>query len=151
MPKLAIDASTAAQWQLSEEPEAERARHMLRDYAAAAVAFVAPTIWHYEVANIVNKAVGTRRLTEEEGHLAFQALQALDIEFVDFPTPAEAYRLARLYRRSVYDSLYLAVAQHNQIDLWTGDRRLYNAVKQSLPFVKWIGDYTRVSAFGLPH
>lgn len=141
MPKLAIDASTAAQWQLSEEPEAERARHMLRDYAAARVAFVAPMVWHYEVTNVVNKAVGTRRLTEEEGYLAFQALQALDIEFVDFPTPAEAYRLARLYRRSVYDSLYLAVAQSHQIDLWTGDRRLYNAVRQSLPFVKWIGDY----------
>src|SRR5438128_9261327 len=55
--KLAIDASTAAKWQLSEEPEAERARHMLRDYAAEKVAFVTPTIWHYEVANIVNKAV----------------------------------------------------------------------------------------------
>ena len=141
MYKLAIDASTAAQWQLSEEPEAERARHMLRDYAAEKVAFVAPTIWHYEVANIVNKAVGTRRLTEEEGYMAFQALQALDIEFAPFPTPSEAYRLARTYRRSVYDSLYLAVAQSKQIDLWTGDRRLYNAVRQSLPFVKWIGDY----------
>ena len=114
---------------------------MLRDYAAEKVAFVAPTIWHYEVANIVNKAVGTRRLTEEEGYMAFQALQALDIEFVPFPTPAEAYRLARMYRRSVYDSLYLATAQSHQIDLWTGDRRLYNAVRQSLPFVKWIGDY----------
>jgi predicted nucleic acid-binding protein len=139
--KLAIDASTAAQWHLSEEPEAERARYMLRDYAAERVAFVAPLIWHYEVANVVNKAVGTRRLTEEEGYLAFQALQALDIEFVNFPTPAEAYRLARMYRRSVYDSFYLAVAQNHQIDLWTGDRRLYNAVRQSLPFVKWIGDY----------
>src|SRR5215471_12839283 len=99
---------------------------MLRDYAAATVAFVAPAIWHYEVANIVNKAVGTRRLTEEEGSMAFQALQALDIEFVAFPTPAEAYKLARTYQRSVYDSLYLAAAQSHQIDLWTGDRRLYN-------------------------
>jgi predicted nucleic acid-binding protein len=139
--KLAIDASTAAQWQLSEEPEAEQARHMLRDYAAEKVAFVAPAIWHYEVANIINKAVGTRRLTEEEGCMAFQALQALDIDFVPFPAPAEAYRLARAYRRSVYDSLYLATAQNHQIDLWTGDRRLYNAVRESLPFVKWIGDY----------
>ena len=141
MHKLAIDASTAAKWQLSEEPEAERARHMLHDYAAEKVAFVTPTIWHYEVANIVNKAVGTQRLTEEEGYMAFQALQALDIEFVPFPTPAEAYRLARIYRRSVYDSLYLAAAQSYQIDLWTGDRKLYNAVRQTLPFVKWIGNY----------
>jgi predicted nucleic acid-binding protein len=114
---------------------------MLRDYAAEKVAFVTPAIWHYEVANILNKAVGIRRLTEEEGYMVFQALQALDIEFVPLPTPAEAYRLARMYRRSVYDSLYLAAAQSHQIDLWTGDRRLYNAVRQALPFVKWIGDY----------
>jgi hypothetical protein len=78
---------------------------MLHDYAAEKIAFVAPTIWHYEVANIINKAVGTRRLTEEEGFMAFQTLQALAIEFVPFPTPAEAYRLARTYRRSVYNTL----------------------------------------------
>ena len=125
---------------LSEEPEAERVRHMRHDYAARKMAFVAPTLWHYEVANIINKAVDTRRLTEEQG--AFQTLQALNIEFVPFPAPAEAYRLARTYRRSVYDSLYLATAQNHQVDLWTGDRRLYNAVRQSPPFVKWIGDYT---------
>jgi hypothetical protein len=69
------------------------------------------------------------------------ALQALDIEFVLFPAPVEAYRLARTHRRSVYDSLYLAVAQSQQIALWTGNRRLCNAVRPSLPFVEWIGDY----------
>lgn len=141
MLKLTIDASTAAKWQLADESEAEQARHMLYDYAAGRVAFVAPIIWHYEVANIMNKAVGTQRLTEEEGAMAFAALQALGIEFIPLPHPAEAYRLTRLYRRSVYDSLYLAVAQQHQMDLWTGDRRLYHAVRQRLPFVKWIGDY----------
>jgi hypothetical protein len=49
--------------------------------------------------------------------MAFQALQALDIAFVPLPTPAKAYRLARTYRRSIYDSLYLAVAQSHRIDL----------------------------------
>jgi predicted nucleic acid-binding protein len=141
MLKLTIDASTAAKWQLADEADAEQARQMLYDYAAGRVAFMAPMIWHYEVANIMNKAVGTQRLTEEEGALAFAALQALGMEFIPLPSPAEAYRLTRLYRRSVYDSLYLAVAQQYQVDLWTGDRRLYQAVRERLPFVKWIGDY----------
>lgn len=74
MQKLAIDASTAAKWQLSAEPESESARDMLRDYAAAMVTFVAPRLWHYEIANIFNKAVNARRLTEEEGQQAFMAL-----------------------------------------------------------------------------
>ncbi len=64
MQKRAIDASTAAKWQLSEEPEAEQARGMLQDYAAEQVAFIAPKIWRYEIANVLNKVVSTRRLTE---------------------------------------------------------------------------------------
>jgi predicted nucleic acid-binding protein len=92
----------------------------------------------------ITQAVSMRRLTEEEGYMALQARQALAIAFVPFPIPAEAYRLARTYRRSVYDSLSLATAQNHQIDLWTGDRRLYNAVSQALPFVKWIGAYIMV-------
>ena len=77
MTSIVIDASTAAKWQLSAEPEAERARDMLRDYAAGKITFVAPKVWHYEIANIFNKAVGTRRITEEEGREAFTLLQAL--------------------------------------------------------------------------
>jgi hypothetical protein len=70
--RLAIDASTAAKWQLSDEPEAEQARLMLHDYVQEHVTFIVPSIWHYEVANVVNKAVSTERLTEEEGTMAFQ-------------------------------------------------------------------------------
>ena len=89
MTSIVIDASTAAKWQLSAEPEADRARDMLRDYAAGNIAFVAPKVWHYEVANIFNKAIGTRRITEEEGREAFTLLQALAIEFLDWPSPAD--------------------------------------------------------------
>jgi len=104
--------------------------------------FVTPALWHSAVANLVNKAVGTQRLTEEDGDRACQALQALDIALVPLPTPAAAYRLARTYRRSVSASFSFAAAQSQQIDFWTGDRRLYNAVSPSLPFVKGIGDST---------
>lgn len=145
MQKLVIDASTAAKWQLSEELAADQARNMLRDYAAGRVTFVAPKLWQYEIANVINKAVSLRRLTETEGQQAFDALQALDIEWVDWPSPTDAYRLARTYQRSVYDSLYLDTAQASGIDLWTGDRRLYNAVTHQLPFVRWIGDYPGVT------
>lgn len=37
---------------------------------------------------------------------------------------------------SVYDAHYLALAQRLSIELWTADKRLYNAVKSSLGWVK---------------
>jgi predicted nucleic acid-binding protein len=140
--KLVIDASIAAKWELSDEPESEKAIEMLIDYSNSEIDFAAPGIWHYEVANVLNKAVSTQRLTEVEGQNAFDALQALEIEFIQFPSPAEAYRFARRYRRSVYDSLYLASAEQLGVEFWTGDRKLYNAVRDRLPFVRWIGDYS---------
>jgi predicted nucleic acid-binding protein len=46
-------------------------------------------------------------------------------------------------RPAAYDSHYLALAEMLGCELWTGDRRLYNAVKDELPWVKWLGDYRR--------
>ena len=141
MPRIVIDASISVKWQLSDETDTVPALDMLHDYIAGTIAFVAPRIWPYEISNIMNKAVSIGRLTETEGREAFEILHMLDIEFLDFPSPADAYQLARTYQRSVYDSFYLAAAHMHNLDLWTGDRRLYNAVKERLPFVRWIGDY----------
>jgi len=141
VPRIVIDASTAAKWQLSDETDSVPALDMLQDYIAGTIEFVAPRIWSYEIANVMNKAVSIGRLTETEGREAFEILHLLDIEFLDFPSPSEAYRLARTYQRSVYDSLYLTAAYTQNLDFWTGDRRLYNAVKERLPCVRWIGDY----------
>jgi predicted nucleic acid-binding protein len=140
--KVVIDASIAIKWELSGESEAEKAIGLLIDYSNGRIDFAAPRIWQYEVANALNKAVSTQRLTEVEGQNAFDALQLIEIEVIEFPSPAEAYGLARRYRRSVYDSLYLAVAEHFGVEFWTGDRKLYNAVRDRLPFVRWIGDYS---------
>jgi predicted nucleic acid-binding protein len=139
--KLVIDASIAGKWQLSDESESANALLILADYADGKVDFIAPKIWQYEIANLLNKAVGTQRLTESEGQSAFEAFQAIDIEYIEFPSPKEAYLLAREYQRSIYDSLYLSVAERLGAEFWTGDRKLYNAVKDKLPFVRWIGDY----------
>lgn len=141
MPRIVIDASTSAKWQLSDETDTVPALDMLHGYIAGTVEFVAPRIWSYEIANVMNKAVSIGRLTENEGREAFEILHMLDIEFLDFPSPANAYRLTRTYQQSVYDSLYLTAAHTHNLDLWTGDRRLYNAVKERLPFVRWIGAY----------
>ena len=145
MPRIVIDASTAAKWQLSDETDTVPALDMLQDYIAGAVEFVAPRIWSYEIANVMNKAVSIDRLTEIEGREAFETLHLLDIDILDFPSPANAYQLSRTYQRSVYDSLYLTAAHTHNLDFWTGDRRLYNAAKDRLSFVRWIGDYRAYS------
>jgi tetratricopeptide (TPR) repeat protein len=45
------------------------------------------------------------------------------------------------YKVAAYDAAYLALAEVEKCDLWTGDRAFYQAVKGESPRVKWIGDY----------
>ena len=52
MPKVVIDASTAAKWQLSDETDSIPALDMLQDYIAGTIEFVAPRIWSYKIANV---------------------------------------------------------------------------------------------------
>ncbi|MFH0943574.1 MAG: type II toxin-antitoxin system VapC family toxin [Planctomycetota bacterium] len=141
MPDLVIDASVAVKWVSPDEEAADRAVSMLADYQRGGVSFLAPLFWQYEVVNGVNKAVARGELAETEGREVVEALMALDVTIEPFPPPQDAYGLARKYGRSVYDSLYLDLAERRGCEFWTGDRKLYNAAKGRLPFVRWIGEY----------
>jgi len=44
-------------------------------------------------------------------------------------------------RPTAYDAHYLALAEMLGCEFWTADRRLYNAVKEELPWVKWLSDF----------
>jgi predicted nucleic acid-binding protein len=108
-----------------------------------ASSLLVPAFWDYEVANGVNKAIARGDLTEQEGHDALALLLAVRAQRVPLPTPQQSYELARRYRRSVYDGWYLALAETTGCAFWTADAKLYNAVHESLAFVKWLGDYKR--------
>lgn len=54
------------------------------------------------------------------------------------------YAFSREYKRSIYDSFYLILAQNLKADLWTADKKLYDAVRNKLQFVKWIENYNRI-------
>ncbi|GIV76846.1 MAG: hypothetical protein KatS3mg050_1240 [Litorilinea sp.] len=53
-----------------------------------------------------------------------------------------AWELAKQFNQPrAYDTAYLALAQLHQCDFWTADEKLYNAVKDALPWVKWVGNF----------
>ena len=61
---------------------------------------------------------------------------------IDDPLLRRGYELATQFNRpTAYDAQYLAVAERLQCEFWTVDERLYNAVKQALPWVKWLGNF----------
>jgi len=141
VPKLVVDASVTIKWLNPHESLADQANAIRADYEHGHVALLVPAFWAYEVVNGVNKAVARGDLTEQEGQEAITLLLAVQVHTTAFPSPQESYALARKYQRSVYDSWYLALAEATGCAFWTADARLYNAVKERLPFVRWLGEY----------
>jgi predicted nucleic acid-binding protein len=140
--KLVVDASVAIKWLNPSEAFADRANTIRDEYEHGQISLLVPAFWDYEVANGINKAVARGDLSEQEGREAIALMLAIRAQRTPLPSPQESYDLARKYQRSVYDSWYLSLAEETGCEFWTADRRLYNAVKDHLGFVKWIGDYS---------
>ena len=99
-----------------------------------------PPLLYDEVPSVLRQAVFSGRVTPEEGDLAFDTFCDMDIALsTTGDLHIAAWRLAKLHRLpTVYDAIYLAAAQAEDCELWTLDRRLFNAV--SLPWVRWAGE-----------
>jgi len=140
--KFVIDASVALKWQFKDESETETAILMLTDFIEGKISIFSPTLFAYEIVSAVYVAVSRNRITENEGIEIIRDILGIGIVLADFSGLEEdTFRMAKRYRKSVYDCAYLALAQKEGCKFFTGDKRLFNSIKNDLSFVKWIGDY----------
>jgi predicted nucleic acid-binding protein len=139
---IVIDSSVALKWRLRDEEATAQADALLDDFLAGNIHLLTPTLFEYEITNALKVAVMKDRLSETDALTAMEDFQGYDIELFAFSTiQRSAFQLACQYGRSVYDSAYLALAHSQGIVLYTGDKKLFNAVNKDLSWVRWIGDY----------
>lgn len=129
MSTLILDASVAMKWFVDEEwsDAAEALRIGVHNSGGT---FTCPPHFRGEVTNALYQLLRRGLLSSEEAVAAITRFAA--IEFIVFSDPnlyESAFALARRYQlATIYDALYLAVAQELQVPLWTDDRRLLNAL-----------------------
>ena len=141
MTLFVIDASVAAKWFLppSGEPLAEEALRLLAGYTEGRFRFAVPDLFWAECANILWKAVRQGRWTRSAAEEAILALKDRSLPTTSSRDLLEdAFSIAATFDRTVYDSLYVALAVRFKADLVTADMRLANALAVHLP-VKWLG------------
>ena len=82
------------------------------------------------------------RVSKEEAKEAIQALLRLSFVLFDVALIAtRAFEIAQQYNQRSYDCFYVALAEREGVELWTGDQRLYNALHSHIGFVCWIAEY----------
>jgi predicted nucleic acid-binding protein len=136
-----IDASVALKWQLNDEEYVQQAVALRDDFVKKGdFSLYAPNLWVYEIVNGLVMAMRRGRITETDAEKSLEYIFALGIK-EKRAEPLQIYTIAQKYGISAYDAAYLAVADSEGAEFWTGDNELYQAVATELIWVKWIGDY----------
>jgi len=134
-----VDASVILDAFFPDEEQAE-AQALIRDHVIGHLQLVAPDLLPYEVTNAVVQARRRGRISDEQVEDILSSFEGLGIALRPV-TWQQMLPLALRFDRSAYDAAYLALAEATDQPLVTGDSRMYNAVREHLGWVKWIGDY----------
>jgi len=86
----------------------------------------------------------TSRYVIDSGVVAKMIRDLFDLDLRIAPSAyllPSALTIARTHSCTVYDSLYLALAEASSLELVTADSKLYNAVKDRLHFVRLLSEF----------
>ena len=140
MSEVVLDAGVAAKWWLTGKEELRNeALDLLKRYAEGEIRFVVPDLFWPELGNIFWKAMRQRRCSRSLAETAITGTRDRK-----FPTVssrellADAFAIATKFDRTVYDSLYVALAVRLKAEMVTADEHLANALAAYFP-VKWLG------------
>jgi predicted nucleic acid-binding protein len=133
-----VDASIAVKWMLPEEHTAAALR-----LQGVTTDLSSPDLIVVEVANVLWKKVRRGEIAEEKGREVLGIFQMSPLRLVSADLLLEgAWEIAARFDRSMYDSLYLALAVSEDCRMVTADRKLLNATRGTplAEHVLWVED-----------
>jgi predicted nucleic acid-binding protein len=132
-----------------DEEFTEQAQALLADSARARRPLTGPPHLTAEVSNILYRrrlrSDPTLRISDEEAEGALTRFLRIPVVLL---TATDLFHQAFTFARehqldSMYDSLYVVLAQQLGAELWTADERLLTALGNRAPWVRSIADYPR--------
>lgn len=138
---VVADASVVLKWELDDEDGIQQAAALRDNYFVwGTVKIIPPQLLPYEVCNGLITAIKRKRISSDQAVQAMRDFIDLGIEFKEIE-PSKLFEVSLKYGLAAYDAAYLALAEEEKCDLWTGDKAFYTAMRSISPYVKWIGDY----------
>lgn len=139
--KVVLDVSVAVKWFLPPRDESHVAEAIsLLDLSKKGLAhFIVPDLFLIEFASAMQKAVRRSRWPAREASDAVQDVLSQELLTVaSRPLVQRAFAIASTHNYSVYDCIYVALAEEVGCEMITADERLVNALGSRFP-VRWLG------------
>lgn len=127
MKKYIVDASIILKWVLEKvkEPDHDKATGLLHVWLSGTVLIAAPSLWTYEVANILGRAL------PDEANQKMKLLLDLQIAVVDCSEKMiqQCFGWMKEHQVTFYDAVYLAAAYASDAVLLTSDEKFHEKMR----------------------
>jgi predicted nucleic acid-binding protein len=136
-----LDVSVAVKWALPTAGErlTAEALQLLDRFGRAEVELIVPDLFWVELGNALWKAVRLGRCEPQDAAEGMSAMRSRELPtLASYELLEQALSIAITFDRTMYDSVYVALAVQSQCQLITADERLANALAARFP-VKWLG------------
>ncbi len=134
--KIVVDASVAIKWFIPEVHSLHAARLFKKS-----AKLLAPDLIMAEVGNILWKKCRLKALEINEATEILNSFQRMPLDIYETKQLLNtAWAIATQHQRTLYDSLYLALAETTGCPLITADRAFFNALQNShlAPLMIWV-------------
>lgn len=126
-----LDCSVTMSWLFTDETDgkSKKLASQLELHNA-----IAPSIWSYEVGNVLLTALRRKRISEAIAEECKSILNDLPIEIDDTSTYnilRHSFHLAHEYKLSLYDAAYLELSMRHSLPLASFDKSLITAAKKA--------------------
>jgi predicted nucleic acid-binding protein len=139
--RLFVDSSVVAKWILPEADSAN-ARRLITDYAMRGDRLFVLDLCFAEVANAIWKRQHRRMIAAAESlSLLHQLLETPVQIHPSIHLLDSAMKIAATHARSVYDALFVALADDLRVTGITADEPLWQAVRSDFPNVVLLRDF----------
>jgi predicted nucleic acid-binding protein len=130
-----IDTSVAFKWAIAET-DSDKAIELRDDYRKGIHELLAPDLFPTEIANSLLVAERRGRIQPGDWPTFFNdIMRYCPILHAAVANLVRSYEIASLIRASIYDSLYVALAESNSCEFVTADDKLVRKAHPHFPFV----------------
>lgn len=139
---ICVDASLVLAFLLRDEEYTEEVTSLFLAWRESQETLIAPDLFPFEVVSGLRLAVFSSRISAAEGDEVYTRFQRMPIELRRPHTLFDrTWDIGKRMRPPrLYDASYLALAELEDCDVWTADRRFVNLVAGRSPRLKWAGE-----------